>query len=80
MKAFVLVAMLLAGSGRALAEEAGPPAKAVKTGHTLPLRIVPQGSPQRGNGGFAAGSGPGTIFAAAGSLCVFSRYRPPRRR
>ena len=46
MKAFVLVAILLAGSGRALAEEGGPPAKAVKIGHTLPLRIVPQGSPQ----------------------------------
>ena len=42
MKAFVLVALLLAGSGQALAEDAIPQAKAVKAGHATPVRMAPQ--------------------------------------
>ena len=42
MKALVLVAMLVCGTGLAMAEDAAPrPAKAIKAGRTLPLRLVP---------------------------------------
>ena len=42
MKAFVLVALLLAGSGQAFAEDAIPQAKAVKAGQATPVQIAPQ--------------------------------------
>ena len=42
MKAFVLVALLLAGSGPALAEDAIAQPKAVKASQTGPQRIMPQ--------------------------------------
>ena len=50
MKAFVLVALLLAGSGQALAEDAIPQAKAVKAGHAMPVRMAPQ-KPAPGSSG-----------------------------
>ena len=42
MKAFVLVALLLAGSGQAFAEETVPQAKAVKASHARPQQVAPQ--------------------------------------
>ena len=42
MKAFVLVALLLAGSGQAFAEDAIPQAKAVKAGQATTVQIAPQ--------------------------------------
>lgn len=42
MKAFVLVALLLAGSGQAFAEDAIPQAKAVKAGQATPVQTAPQ--------------------------------------
>jgi len=50
VKAFVLVALLLAGSGQALAEDAIPQAKAVKAGHAMPVRMAPQ-KPAPGSSG-----------------------------
>jgi hypothetical protein len=50
VKAFVLVALLLAGSGQALAEDAIPQAKAVKAGHATPVRMAPQ-KPAPGSSG-----------------------------
>jgi hypothetical protein len=47
VKALVLVVMLLCGSRIAMAEDAAPrPAKAIKAGHSLPLRIVPLPQPR----------------------------------
>jgi hypothetical protein len=46
VKALVLVAMLLCGTRLAMAEDAAPrPAKAIKAGRSLPLRLVPLHSP-----------------------------------
>jgi hypothetical protein len=46
VKALVLVAMLLCGTRLAMAEDAAPrPAKAIKPGRSLPLRLVPLHSP-----------------------------------
>jgi hypothetical protein len=47
VKALVLVAMLLCGTRLAAAEDAAPqPAKAIKAGRSLPLRIVPLPPPR----------------------------------
>jgi hypothetical protein len=46
VKALVFLAMLLCGTRLAAAEDAPQPAKAIKTGRSLPLRIVPLPPPR----------------------------------
>jgi len=69
VKAFVLVALLLAGSGQALAEDAIPQAKAVKAVRTTPVRIAPQ---------WAAPGSSGATTPASLPTPVPEQFSPPQ--
>jgi hypothetical protein len=70
VKAFVLVALLLAGSGQALAQDAISQAKAVTAGHAKPVRIAPQRAAPESSG--AATS------AASLPTAVPEQFSPPQ--
>jgi hypothetical protein len=61
VKAFVLVALLLAGSGQAFAEDAIPQAKAVKAGQATPVQTAPQRAGSQVSRGAAPASLPTTV-------------------
>jgi hypothetical protein len=70
VKAFVLVALLLAGSGQALAQDAISQAEAVTAGHAKPVRIAPQRAAPESSG--AATS------AASLPTAVPEQFSPPQ--